>query len=92
MVTSRAHADSVHPAFHQGNSQPTIKIDGGQGSSFLEKCLIMPEIIFPSLSVCSCWWFLFIFASQLSGEIVARDDAEEDVQIKDKNVTGHNYV
>ena len=87
MVTSRAHADSVHPAFHQGNSQPTIKIDGGQGSSFLEKCLIMPEIIFPSLSVCSCWWFLFIFASQLSGEIVARDDAEEDVQIKDKNVT-----
>ena len=36
-------------------------------------------------------WFLFIFAAKLSGEIVAKDDREEDVQIKEKNVTRHNY-
>ena len=39
------------------------------------------------VSVFRLRWFLFILASQLSGEIVAKDDREEDVQIKDKNVT-----
>ena len=52
--------------------------------------LIFQEMVFLPSSVRAELVFVY-FCRQLSGEIVAKDDREEDVQIKEKNVTRHNY-
>ena len=64
---------------HHGNIVTFIKIDGGQGCS--------PHISRNGLTSLRAAGFCLFSASQLSGEIVAKDEREEDVQIKDKNVT-----